>query len=122
MCAGSLIWIPLQTQFVNPDNIEAAPEESCVLHSSDCDQYYTDPDMLERIPLMFLLLGAIYAVLGLLSVIMIREPRDSLSEEISEKEVTEGEEVSLAPGEVLRTKTFYQAGTPTLLDHPLDLY
>ena len=104
---------------MNPDNIEAAPEESCVLHSSDCDQYYTDPDMLERIPFMFLLLGAIYAVLGLLSVLMIREPRDCLSEERSEKEMTEGEETSLTPGEVLRTRTFYQAGIPTVLSRLL---
>ena len=55
---------------------------------------------------MFLLLGAIYAVLGLISVVMIGEPTESTSLEylipISEKAV------NLRPTEVLRTITFYQ--------------
>ena len=77
---------------------------------TDCDRYYTDPDMLERIPLMFLLLGAIYAVLGLVAVVMITEPEDSLSESnsVQETENTSEEDGSLRPLEVLRTSTFYQ--------------
>ena len=55
---------------------------------------------------MFLLLGAIYAVLGLISVVMIGEPTESTSLEdlipASEKAV------NLRPTEVLRTITFYQ--------------
>ena len=66
--------------------------------------------MLERIPLMFLLLGAIYAVLGLVAVVMITEPEDSLSESnsVQETENTSEEDGSLRPLEVLRTSTFYQ--------------
>ena len=65
--------------------------------------------MLERIPLMFLMLGAIYAILGLVAVIMIREPHDSLSENNSVNEAGASEQdISLRPTEVLRTVTFYQ--------------
>ena len=60
---------------------------------------------------MFLLLGASFALLGLISVVMIREPRDSLSEMTSlslQESETASEEVNLRPTEVLRTVTFYQ--------------
>ena len=107
--AGSLIWIPLQTSFVNPRNVPAVADESCNRNTTSCNRYYTDPEMLERIPYMFLMLGAIYAILGLLSVIMIREPREAQSENTSLKEAVGPEEdFNLRPTEVLRTLTFYQ--------------
>ena len=34
---GSLIWIPMQTAFINPDNV-----------NPDQDDYYTDPELLDR--------------------------------------------------------------------------
>ena len=107
--SGSLIWIPLQTSFVNPDNVPAVADESCDRNSTSCNRYYTDPEMLERIPYMFLMLGIIYAVLGLLSVVMIREPREAQSENSSLKEAGgPKEDFNLRPTEVLRTLTFYQ--------------
>ena len=75
-----MIWIPLQTSFVNPGNIPAVADESCDRNSTTCNRYYTDPQMLERIPYMFLMLGAIFAVLRLVSVIMVREPREPRTE------------------------------------------
>ena len=113
---GSLFWIPLQTAFVNPGNVPAVEDPDCNLTRTDCDRYFTDPDMLERIPLMFLLLGAIFAVLGLIAVVMIREPRDTLSENTSLQETSDtSEEVNLRPTEVLRTVTFYQVLTSSKL-------
>ena len=107
--SGSLIWVPLQTSFVNPDNVPAVTDESCERNSTTCNRYYTDPQMLERIPYMFLMLGAIYAVLGLVSVLMIREPREVTSETTSLKEAVGPEDdFNLRPTEVLRTLTFYQ--------------
>ena len=65
---------------------------------------------------MFLLLGAIFAVLGLIAVVMIREPRDTLSENTSLQETSDtSEEVNLRPTEVLRTVTFYQVLTSSKL-------
>ena len=58
---------------------------------------------------MFLMLGAIYAILGLVSVLMIREPRETQSENTSLQEAAvPEEEFNLRPTEVLRTLTFYQ--------------
>ena len=92
----------------------AVEDPGCDKNSTACDRYYTDPEMLERIPLMFLMLGAIYAVLGLLAVLMIREPEDTLSEVTSLQEAptsaSDGD-VNLRPTEVLRTLTFYQVDT-----------
>ena len=60
---------------------------------------------------MFLMLGAIFAVLGLVSVIMVREPREPRTETNYQKETLGSEEnVNLRPTEVLRTLTFYQVG------------
>ena len=65
--------------------------------------------MLQRIPFMFLMLGAIYAVLGLVSILMIREPLEAQSENTSLKVAAGPEEdFNLRPTEVLRTLTFYQ--------------
>lgn len=106
---GSLIWIPIQTTFVNPGNVPAVADESCDRNSTNCNRYYTDPQMLEKIPVMFLMLGAIYAILGLVSVLMIREPREVQSENTSLQEAEGPEEdFNLRPTEVLRTLTFYQ--------------
>ena len=51
---GSLVWIPAETAFVNPKNVEpAAPE--CLMNITDgveCEEisekYFTDPDLLEK--------------------------------------------------------------------------
>ena len=51
---GSLVWIPAQTAFVNPDNLRpSAPV--CLLNTSasvKCEEitgkYFTDPDLLEK--------------------------------------------------------------------------
>ena len=65
--------------------------------------------MLERIPIMFLILGAIYAFLGVIAVVMIREPRESIIDDASLKGSTGSEEdFNLKPTKVLRTFTFYQ--------------
>ena len=51
---GSLVWIPAQTTFVNPDNLRpSAPE--CLINITEglkcegiTEKYFTDPDLLER--------------------------------------------------------------------------
>ena len=57
---GATIWIPLQTGFVNPDNIEATPENP---NDPDSDKYFTDQDLLANVPKLFLLMGGIIATL-----------------------------------------------------------
>jgi len=122
---GSSLWAPIQTGFVNPDNIKAqvANCSEDVVEAQNCtdtgkDKYFTDPEVLNRVPLMFIVLGIIYAVMGLIAVILIAEPNEERREQI-ENEDKEGqkEEVktnnvnNLSPLQVLRTRWFYQIWT-----------
>ena len=123
---GSLIWIPLQTSFVNPDNIPAEYDPRCnktgnisSLDTIDChNRYYTNIDLLDRVPGMFFILGIIYTVCGVISVILISEPdpasdgsleeNESLNPERQEAAPAKEVPRSLKPREVLKTSVFYQ--------------
>jgi len=107
---GSLIWVPFQTAFVNPDNVEAVPDPGCDEKVRLCDRYFTDPDLLARIPWMFLLSGAIYAVMGVIAFFLISEPQHQDKAEISLDTKHPGNDGArnLKPTQVLRTKTFYK--------------
>ena len=71
---------------------------------------------------MFLLLGIIYAVCGIIATILISEPEDSHSEimsldsesesEVKSQEIRDGPR-SYSPLEVLKTATFYQVAYMT---------
>ena len=39
-----------------------------------CDKYFEDPELLARVPGMFLLLGGIYMAAGLIATVMVHEP------------------------------------------------
>ena len=107
---GSLIWVPFQTSFVNPDNVLAVSDPGCDGNLTLCDRYFTEPDLLDRIPWMFLLSGALYAVMGLIAFFLISEPQLQDKEEISmeAKQDRNGETLNLRPTQVLRTKIFYK--------------
>ena len=119
---GSLFWVPIQTFFVNPKNVEAKIDLNCTYvdtdHEDHCDFYFVDEDLLHRVPWMFVLLGAIYAVMGLLAVILISDPpEDSDNFKLLDLEVVEKKDfdkdceqkkvTSLSPQEVLKTPLFY---------------
>ena len=105
---GSLIWVPLQTAFVNPDNVLAVPDLGCDGNLTLCDRYFTDPELLDRIPWMFLLSGALYAVMGVTAFFLISEPQHLKMEEISLNANHDANDVNLRPTQVLRTKIFYK--------------
>ena len=66
---GALAFSPVQTLYVNPQNIPSDP------HPFDKDQkYFTDPELLSRIPNMFLILGLSFAVMQLIASILISNP------------------------------------------------
>ena len=59
---GSLIWIPIQTAYVNPENVKAELDPQCDANAEEADidcknLYYRDPELLSRIPWMFFILG-----------------------------------------------------------------
>ena len=77
---GGAIWIPLETAFVNPLNVDPVPEDPT---DSKSDKYFVDKDVLAQVPYMFLLLSGIFAVLQILGLLLIRFPKkDSETEEL----------------------------------------
>ena len=74
---GALIFDPIQTVFINPDNL-----------SSDGNGYFLDDDLLDRVPEIFLILGGIYAVLQIVGSLMIVDP----PEETDDTEIQEEDE------------------------------
>merc|ERR1711892_1004289 len=126
---GSLFWVPIQTAFVNPDNVMAVVDQSCTYARTDqeqtkCELYFMDENMLGRIPYMFLMLGVIFFVMGILATILITEPEQDQEHEDSKQakednnqkamELSDkGDEppkslFSLSPLQVLKTPIFYQ--------------
>ena len=120
---GSLFWVPIQTVFVNPNNVQAKIDISCdylkTSHKDLCEFYFVDKDLLNRVPWMFVLLGCIYVVMGLLAVFLISDPPEDginfttlVNEEDEEdkntKDVVWNNVPSLRPQEVLKTAVFYQ--------------
>jgi len=98
---GSVIWIPTETAFINPHNILPVSQNDSGQCGDECDKYFVDETVLERIPYCFLLIGGIITALCLTGVLLVTECKDDLS-------VTSQELPSLTIKEVLRTKIFYQ--------------
>ena len=137
---GGVIWNPLETAYVNPNNIavqDVPGEDDKYVHRL-CNftqnhinlpfcticRYFLDKNVLDRVPSMFLMLGGIFASMELLAVLLIREPSNKEVEEIMEfaqkhqeqneqkSEIKENlEAFSLNPKEMLKTKEFYQVHT-----------
>ena len=72
----------------------------------DCDnRYFRDPAMLGRVPGLFLMLGLVYAVCGLVAALLITEADPGTSDHSDE---VGDPERSLRPIQVLKTAVFYQ--------------
>lgn len=77
---SSLIFTLIQNFYINPDNTE--PEGTICDISCDEEKYFTDPDLLNRVPKVFLLLGGTYAAIQLVSCIcLVNPPPVSIEEE-----------------------------------------
>ena len=66
---GALAFTPLQTHYVNPLDIPPTPDPF-----DDNLKQFTDPELLQRIPMMFVILGATFAAMQLIGVILIANP------------------------------------------------
>ena len=78
---GSFVFNQVQTRFVNPDNLNRtlAPYPD-----APTERYYKAEDV-ERVPDMFLLLGATYSVMQLVAAMLMSNPP---AEPASEEEVS----------------------------------
>ena len=72
MGAAPLLFNPLQTAFVNPLNLLPDGQPDPVLSFA----YFTQPELLDRVPFVFLVEGLLCLILQLLSVVLLVEPRE----------------------------------------------
>ncbi|TRY72373.1 hypothetical protein TCAL_09716 [Tigriopus californicus] len=75
---GSVIWNPVETAFVNPGNEEAQYPNG----TTSGDKYFTDEDLLGRVPYLFLLIGGSIALMQIISILAIRDPSDDEEREL----------------------------------------
>ena len=66
---GALAFSPVQTLYINPSNIPPVPDPY-----DENQNHFTDLELLQRIPSMFLILGATFAVMQLIGVLLIADP------------------------------------------------
>ena len=66
---GALIFDAVQTGYVNPDNLVAAPDPG---HPDE--KFFTDPELIDRVPILFLILGGCYAVMQLIGSLLVTDP------------------------------------------------
>ena len=106
---GSMIWIPLQTYFVNPDNIQAVPEDPL---NPSSDKYFKNEELLENVPKLFLVMGGIIGALEIIGMLMLRTPNneyiaESLSIKTKPSEVSTGVAQERTIKQVLQMKNFW---------------
>ena len=75
---GALIFDAVQTSYINPKNL--APD-------SIDGKYFTQSELLDRVPQVFLLLGGIYIVMQFIGSLFIFNPPEDLFEESQEEDV-----------------------------------
>uniref|UniRef100_A0A1I8HNT4 MFS domain-containing protein n=2 Tax=Macrostomum lignano TaxID=282301 RepID=A0A1I8HNT4_9PLAT len=61
---GSLVFNQLQTFYINPDNVKAN-------YTLDGDNYFDQPEILDRVPSCFIVLGSTYAAMQLLGALLL---------------------------------------------------
>ena len=92
---GALIFDPIQTGYINPHNEPHKDPDG-----------FSDKHLLDRVPSIFLILGAIYLVLQVVGSLMIVDPPELSSEESSQER---DEERSITEGHVMsRAYNFFQ--------------
>ena len=108
---GSSFWIPVETAFVNPDNVSPCSIGNS-LASVGCnnltDKYFIDPDLLDRVPNLFLLIGGLLAVFSLIGLICLSDSDSYNEEQKEESNITVEELPSMTPMDIIKTPLFYK--------------
>eukprot|EP00918_Siedleckia_nematoides_P070629 GHVU01154264.1.p1 GENE.GHVU01154264.1~~GHVU01154264.1.p1 ORF type:complete len:462 (-),score=81.78 GHVU01154264.1:695-2080(-) len=110
---SAFIFTPMQTAFVNPNDLtpDFAPFED-----RPGEKYFTDPEVLDRVPSLFIFLGVIFAGLQLVGSLMLIDPPadDAESSASSSSPDSRGEilkhssdNVVLTPTQIFRSGPFW---------------
>ncbi|KAI6196909.1 hypothetical protein M3Y94_01163500 [Aphelenchoides besseyi] len=69
--SSAFIVAPLETRFVNPDNLPVGPDKA----------FFHQKEILERVPQMFLLLGILFAIVDFIGLLFIAQPSNDSTDE-----------------------------------------
>lgn len=94
---GAFLISPLQTKFINPDNYQVNDEG-----------FFTQEDLLERVPNLFIFLGALFGGLQIIGLIFIADPIPESTDETSDdlSLIESPQEEALSIKEVMSSSTF----------------
>lgn len=103
---GALGFNALQTLYINPRNSKTFDGE-----------YFTDPELISRVPWMFLLMGGIYAGIQLIGSLMITTPPPNYgqTDEKVTNEIAAGEKEEERKDDRITTEYDYKEGGPDSL-------
>lgn len=76
---GALVFDQVQSYYINPDNLKP-----------DSNGYFTDKDLLDRVPFLFLILGGTYAVMQFVGSMFIVNPPHITESSQSSRETRQG--------------------------------
>ncbi|XP_076318921.1 apicoplast pyruvate carrier 2-like isoform X2 [Tachypleus tridentatus] len=112
MASAPLLMNNLHTYFINPDNLQP-----------DADGYFHDPGILDRVPTLFLIMGAVQGGILLVGLLLYQEPPSETLEEredysvipvenssnhkVEETEHSFPKELGVTPKEALKMYEFY---------------
>ncbi len=100
---GAMLFNQIQTAVVNPDNVavEKTPE------IDGDEEYFTDHELLERVPYVLLVLAAIYSCVQFAACLMVTEPPDySGEDELDAEKNVKDDALNVPVLKALRTKEF----------------
>ncbi|CAH8566117.1 unnamed protein product [Schistosoma turkestanicum] len=101
---GSLVFTPIQTAYINPSNLKVNVET----------RRFTDPELLDRVPYVFLVMGSILACLQLVACILVRMKPPHKKDEHREEEEGRGlggSKTQTHPSNDLKRKNFVKGDT-----------
>uniref|UniRef100_A0A914PC82 Oxalate:formate antiporter n=1 Tax=Panagrolaimus davidi TaxID=227884 RepID=A0A914PC82_9BILA len=96
--SSAFIVSPVQTKFINPDNYQVNEQG-----------YFTQVDLLERVPRLFLLLTVIFGICQLIGLLFIGDPKSSTKDPITSNGIeaaTPNQPHNLSIKEVINSCTF----------------
>jgi len=108
---GSAIWFPIQTQFINPGNLNSTNETNSCGEGART-KYFIQEEVLKQVPILFVVLGIVYASIGCVaSAVMVMPDEKNCPTTNSENRSNCTNLSGDHPKEVLRKRWFYQLWT-----------
>ncbi|CEM26310.1 unnamed protein product [Vitrella brassicaformis CCMP3155] len=107
--AGALVFNPVQTMFVNPEDVR--PDAAPYAETNPGELYFSDKALLNRVPNLFTLLASCYLVVQLIGCAFLENPpKEWASERLpltQRGDTTTGTSLSRPPKEAVQERAFW---------------